>query len=640
MSTHDALVRARRAFGRRAPRLLAPLLEQPLGAALAFDLEALRVPSGRWADLSAAAPGRLLDLPLVALHDLGYPEGARREALEAALLDAGALSVAAIFLAEATLGAEAGHAPASALLLGPLVAAATARLAAGAADPARAGTRLAAAWAIHADALELAGRFQPDWVREGDALTPGVLAALGRRHAPLSVLCVHALEAGGRPEPAPVLAAAFEQVAGLHQLICDLDAVHRDLARGWWSLPVARLAAAAGALPADEGPPPVSAVLFAALITRAVPSLAREALQQVEAVTATFAAAGLDGVRACAASLAAPLEAVVRRHDPAPRAPVGAPAPVAFRIDPRPRAEQAVIALRAALDDDPDSREAWFTRRSGRPGEIPAVDRLSGPATILENRVRAGERRPADVDALISALGEARGRLEVDALATLARLAPAAGDPEAACRRLRAPLALALAGRPLAGGLPAWVDGRTGGIIDARGPLCAGVQARLALGLLAWPEPPAEALSLAGEGLAQVAAAGAEAFAVHDPLHGALLVLELVETLRGYPAPAAPAAEGWALGFAARWQGRAATSPLAAAWLWLISGLPSARALREPHWRVLLLRGQRSAGTWDGHPCLREPAPGPARPASRLVTTSFVYRALVDEEPLRYGLGP
>ncbi len=643
----EALDRARRSFAQRTPRVLAPLIGgERLGAALVFDLDALRIPSGRWEDLCVAGPwgaARLLDLPLLALHDLGHREGAPTQALEAALLDAGALTIAAIFLAEAVIGAEAGHDAPSALLLGSLVAAATASLA-GAGGPVttqRKCARFADAWAEHAAALELVGRRAPEWTT-GEALTPGVLVTLGRRHAPLCALFALALEGGGRPDLVPVLGPAIEELAGLQQLVCELDEVHRNLARGWWTLPVARLAAAVGALPADETPPSASPVLLALLITRVMPSLATEALRRVEALSYTFGEAGLGSVREGIGALAGALHEVLRRYDPAPteqdapNAP-SEPPPVPFRIDPRPRREQALAALRAALDEDPEAREAWFTRSEDRVdaervgADRRIVDRLSGPATVLENRVRAGERPVHDVDALLHALGALpdANQLELDTLATFAWLASHASDPEAARRSLEAPLTLALARAVPTGSIG----------VDDRGSTCAGVQARLALGLFAWPEPPARALLVARQALERVAAAGAEAFAIHDPLHGALLVMELVSVSRersaasaAVPASEVTAAEAWALAFAARWRGRAATSPLAAAWLWLVTGHTRARALRDPRWRELLLCGQRAAGTWDARPFLREPA---ARPQSRLVTTSFVYRALVDEDLVR-----
>lgn len=613
MTADEALHRARRAFGRRAPGVLAPLGggTQPLGAALAFDLEALRLPSGRWDDLGSTTPGRLLDLPILALHDLGVPTGVTRESIEAALLDAGALSVAAIFLAEAVVGAEAGCDPPSAVLLGSLVAAATARAAEIA--PSGAGLRFAASWGSHAEALARAGRRTPEWTAEGDPVAPEVLAALGRRHAPLGALFAQALEAGGRPELVAPLASAFEAVAGLHQLVRDFEAVHRDLARGWWSLPIARLASAVGALPTDDSPPSASPVCLAALLTRAMPSLARAALSRVESAAHDFAEAGLASVRAAVETLADPLRAVLQKYEFVPSVPIAA-APVAFRVESRPRREQALASLRAALDDDPASREAWFIRRGDRPGHAPEVDRLSGPATVLENRVRAGERRPTDVDALIDALCASPERPEVDALAALARLVPDASDPRAAQRRLQTSLSRSLV---------------------APTTPCAGTLARLALGLLRWPNPPPETRSVAIESLERVSARGAEAFAVHDPLHGALLVLELSEALRAHPAPVSATARSWALAFAARWQGRAAASPLAAAWLWEITAFSDARALRDPRWRERMLRAQRAAGTWDACPFLRAPSPGLDRPASRLVTTSFVYRSLADDDALR-----
>lgn len=633
----EILGRVRRAFGRRAPQVLAPLLGHPLGAALDFDLDGLRMPSGGWEDL-AWGPARLLDLPVLALHDLGHPAGDALEALEARLLDAAMLTAVALFLAEATVGAEAGHDPPSALLLGPLVSAATARLLTGAPDPWRTGARFAAAWTTHADALDLAGQRQRAWTDPGAALTPGVLAALGRRHAPLGAIFAHALESAGRPELVPALAPALETVAGLHQLLCDLDNLHRDLARAWWSLPVARLAAALGPLPPEDAPPPTATVLLAIVITRGVPVLAREALAEAEAVATTLAGVGLGRVASAVRGLEGRLHELLGLYDAGGTAatPVGAE-PVAFRVDTRPRREQALEALRAALDDDPEARDAWRVRRVG--SEQPEVDRLSGPATIVENRVTTGELRTADVDALALALqdamdprGASAGRVEVDALATLARLAPHASDPAAARRALRAPLDLALAARASAGALPAWVrvagsSARAGG-----GGPCAGAQARLALGLLAWPDDPrAPAEELADDALARVASMGSLAFTTHDPLHGALVVLELADA-RGEASAAAEPARAWALAFARRWRGRALASPLAAAWLWLLTEHPRARDLREPRWRDLLLRGQRAAGTWDACRHLRESTAGHAHPGSRLVTTSFVYRALVSPE--------
>ncbi len=623
MSAEDAVGRARVAFAARAPRVLAPLLDggDRWGAALTFDLEVLRVPSGGWDDLAITAPGRLLDLPLVALHDLVPQSSSAREATEAQLLDVGALALACAFAAEAARDAEAGHDPASGLLLGALAAAATARLLDGddevleASVRARSGARFAAAWADQAAALDAARGGPHAWSRGGDALAPELLARLGQRHAPLGAVFAHALEASGRPELVDVLAPAFAQVAGLHQLVCELMQVHRDLARGIWSLPVTRLAAAVGALPAGDAPPAASPVRLALVVTPAMPTLVRAALSAAEEVASRFARAGLSGVARLAGTIAVPLQAILDRFAGAPAAAPQDDAPVAFRVDARPRLEQALDALRAALDADPEGREAWLTRRSGAPEEVPSVDRVSGPALVLDNRLRAGGAGVAGaVDALLLRFAEAPEVVELDGLATLAHLARHAHDPAAARARLGAAIAERIAAP------------------DA--PRCAGLRARLALGLGQWPAaeraPNIDAAALVRAALADVVARGDAAFTAHDPLHGALLVLELVEALPA--APDADTARAWALAAAARHAGRAATSPLAAAWLSLIAATPAGHALADPHLRARLLRAQRAPGTWDAHPHLRDPA----RPGSRLIVTSFVYRALTAATAVRY----
>jgi hypothetical protein len=603
----------RRAFARRAHDVLDALLGGELrsGAQLAFDLQPLLGGRGDWSGLLADAPGRLLDLPLLALRDLCF-DGARDESCETIVLDAGVLTAAAIFKSEALRGAEAGHDPWTSVLLAPLVAGATVRACAAFANDGSCAERCAAAWTRHADAIERLGILDSRWARADAVLTYDVVRDLGAGHAPLVELFARAVHVCDRARSGPALQEVVEQAAGLHQLLRDIEAVHRDLARGWWSLPIARLAAAIGVPPRDGVPPAADAVLLSAMLTPTLPMLAAEAATRARELAGILVEHGLPRVAKAVGTLESGAQSILVRIG----TPTSTPAltePVAFRVSAAPRRMQAVENARRAMDDDPTWEETWVSVRVGRPSSDDEVDRLSAAALVVENRMLAGDDQSEAIDRLLRAVPDTHDP-STDALASLATLLPAIPASHTARHRIDAAILDWLAS-------------------PRRNTCCMATLTHLAHALLEWSTQPEAALSLAREALERVAREGRHAFTHHDPLLGALRVITLAGAVDDRLSFHRGEALGWALAFSARWRGRAARSALAAAWLKLISTHSVAKTLYDSRWELDLLRSQRASGTWDPEPHLRGRPGHPAPAASRLVTSSFVYRALMMPPP-------
>ena len=186
-----------------------------------------------------------------------------------------------------------------------------------------------------------------------------------------------------------------------------------------------------------------------------------------------------------------------------------APADVAPPAASREAVAWAVASGRAALDDDPEGREALERYRWGFLEVNPLVSSVFPHGTILENRLGAGEARPGEADALVDRYERNRFHyfdqptalpFDIDTFGLIARLCAHTARPSEVRARLDRPLAWVLANVAPDGGVPVFLtravdagDGRR--YISTFGNACAAVQANLLLGLLALPAPRPEAAS-------------------------------------------------------------------------------------------------------------------------------------------------
>jgi hypothetical protein len=320
-----------------------------------------------------------------------------------------------------------------------------------------------------------------------------------------------------------------------------------------------------------------------------------------------------------------------------------------------PAVQGALRAGLAALDDDPEGREAREIYRWGFLDVNPLVSTVFPHGTILENRLRAGETRPLDVDALLQRYADNQFHyfdqpsalpFDTDTFGLLARLAPRASRPAEARALLERPLRWVLANVGRDGNVPVFL--RRGVDADDRrryvgvtfGNACAGVQANLLLGLLALPEarPEAAIRRLGGHLCARFAAEGAAALTHYDALYGAYVVLEGLAALEAALATRGDdgareglaAARARAVEVLARACRSDRPSALGLAWRWLATSRPETRALRDPAWLSQILRAQEADGGWPAAPFYRVPSRGNFHEgyASRLLTTSFACLAL------------
>lgn len=583
------------------------------GAALEWAAQALT--RGGAAAVGPEVGGTPALLPLLVLAALRPGPDPTAGTIGAALRDATCLTWAAMALGEHVVGASPPPATRAAaprarsdhaIRLSALVAGASARLLGAAPPGARWAPAFGEAWGDHAAHLARADApggptsWEP-W-RAGDRL------------APLSILALCALEVGGRGHLSPTLAPLLAEAAGLYLGLEALRQVRLDRAAGL-------------ADPAATAAPPAG--------------WSGRGATSARALAASWRAYGFAAVGALMEVWATELEAV-------------GPTVV---VSPAPRTDRplddALRAGRAALDDDPEGREAREIYRWGFLEVNPLVSTVFPHGTILESRLRAGEARGGEVDALLRRYAANQFHyfdqptglpFDIDTFGLAARLAAASPDPAAARQLLEAPLGWVLANVAPDGDVPVFLtrgvdagDGRR--YISTFGNACAGVQANLLLGLLALPGPrPEAAIRRIGAHLCdRFASEGAAALAHYDALYGAYVVREALDAWAAAVPAARPGvveARSRALEVIERACRADRPSPLELAWRWLATAAPDARPLRRGAWLTELLLAQEADGGWPAAPFYRMPSRGNhgERYASRSLTTAFACLALARAE--------
>lgn len=627
----------------------AALREQ--GALLTYNLEPWRTPGSRWSDLLREAPLRLVDLPLLLLADLcddvDDDDEDLRIDLERSLLRAAALTAAAIFHAELVVGGEVGHGPEHALLHANLVHAATWPLAEAAVDRASLARWSLAHWGEHAAALRALrerriGRVAP--------FSRDAIGELGRRFAPLKTPLVCAAERAGRADVLPALLPLVDEATALFQLGRELMTIHQDLSRGHCTAPIALLLLGMGGLGGSDAPPDADRAAAAIFLTRTLAELAELGRARTSALHRDLSALGLHHVQGATAGLAGPFDRVIDLYaGVAP--PASDPTRATFAISHRPQLEIVLQAAKGLLDADPDHGEATEEYRWGLCGVAELHARVFPAGLILESRIEAGDACSAAIDALFTTYAEGRFHyfvepsslpFDADSFALMLRLAGHAADPGRARVLLQTPLRWLLHNIRPDGEVPVFMtdgvdagDGRR--YIESYGTRCAVVQAAVIHGLLRFdPDLDRGLLERMVIHLhARIEAEGAGAFWYYDVPYAVYQVQavctaaresgrlhHLEDRLVGIEARAAALIRGQ--------RGLGAPSAQTAALLWLATRAPALRALRDPGWIELLIRGQRASGAWPSSPLFLGPTRGNLGDwyESRLVATALAYRAL------------
>ncbi|MCU0754672.1 MAG: hypothetical protein MUE46_06055 [Xanthomonadales bacterium] len=617
-----------------------------------FELDLCREPSGQWRDLFAPLPYRCMDLPLALLADLDLPDDVARRRLELGLLEQTALTAAAILALELVLEAEAHVGYEHVLLHTGLATAANLRLVRLGPDPEAAAGRAQAAWNDVADALLAHRRLR---VGRCTPYTAEELPRLGRRWAPLQGAMACALEHGGRMELWPALEPLLDEAASLFQLGRELGRIARDVSRGHYSLPIARLLQGAGMTPDPDAPPNANALMLAGLLPRPANALAAEGLARVEALRAAVEALGLPAVAQWLAPLAVPFEALRDRHRPAGTDAGAEPAAAEnFVLRARPQLLQVLAAARGFLGADPSYAEAWEVNRWSFLNVPELHCKVFPIGLILDQRVAAGDDCAAEIDALFERYTRNRFHYfeevsslppDCDTLGLMLGLAEHAGQPARWRAALTEPLRWLQANVEADGSLPVFMtrgvdagDGRR--YVHVAGRHCAAVQARLLLGLLRHDADRYRGLieAAARQLLADWRQARAGAFWFYELPLGVGLLLQLCEALdaQGLGIDVGPAIDT-AIGLLRGQLGLARRSELDAALLWLATASDAARPLRDPVWAEQLIRGQQQDGAWAAAPLYSLPTRGHLMSwyGSRPVSSAFAYRALRDFERQR-----
>jgi hypothetical protein len=313
------------------------------------------------------------------------------------------------------------------------------------------------------------------------------------------------------------------------------------------------------------------------------------------------------------------------------------------------RIDEAIAAARTALDAAQELRESHEVYRWGFLESPKLVSSVFPEGTIVENRACAGDRVHDLVDDLFSRYRANRFHyfdapsslpFDVDTFGLMARLASHASDPRAARQSLERPLQWILATIEELDDVPVFLtkgvdagDGRK--YITTLGNSCSAVQASLFLGLAALGAAcPADAIEFTGRRLCErFATEGCASLTHYEAPYGAWLVFQALGVMQEIAprcSPFASAAKDVTISVLQRTSRFEYPNALELAWRCLCTHSTETRHFRDDTWIEALLRTQRIDGTWSAAPFYRVPSRGNfgEQHASRLVTTSFVMRAL------------
>jgi hypothetical protein len=417
----------------------------------------------------------------------------------------------------------------------------------------------------------------------------------------------------------------------------QLTDMHEDLLRGRESYPIALVAETAG-IPLRPWPRPElvlgATVLHGCHIT--IVERARNALDEACATAERLSLVTFAGyLRDATARIAAPLDsAAVADVGPVGRGPLIA------RSERPP--ERAIAMARGYLHADPDVRGSWEVHREGM-FDAEVVSSRFPAALVLERLAWHGEVVADEAQAFLDATFQngfryydhALSGVDTDTIGAFLRLSRFAPGTDASGPALREVLACLRRAVETTGRVPVWLEcgGEPRPVIDL-GEDCGTVAGHLLLGLDELPDDSLDDVMRIGgrQLLGRIGSVGLQANRNYPPAFALHVWQRLADALRargGLNGELETA--GAALRSELERLSRVRVGSAQDAAMLAVACLGARRPdLLEERWLGVMMRTQRSDGSWPGEPFTVTPNRGAAVTwyATSPMTTALVYDAL------------
>ncbi len=421
------------------------------------------------------------------------------------------------------------------------------------------------------------------------------------------------------------------------EIRAQLATMHEDLLRGNPSYPIAFVAHTAGI---SLRPWPRPELILGAMVLRgchvAILDRARRALAEARELAEQLSLPTFAGYLGDAeANLTEPAE-------PAAGAEAGAPGRAALIGRGERPLERAITMARGYLQSDPDVRGAWEVHREGM-FDAEVVSSRFPAALVLERLAWHGDVVAEGVHAFLEATVQNRFRyydhvlsgIDTDTIGAFLRLARFGSNPDAASTAVRDVLDCLGRAVETIGRVPVWLDcgGDPRAVLDL-GEDCGTVAGHLLLGIDALPdELSGDLIGIGARHLLEsIGSVGLQANRNYPPAF-ALGVWQRVVDAIGLRDRFEPVLEPARGAIRAELE-RLARLPVRTAQdaAMLVTACAGARRpeLLDERWLGVMLRAQRSDGSWPGEPFTVTPNRGAAVTwyATSPMTTALVYDAL------------
>lgn len=481
----------------------------------------------------------------------------------------------------------------------------------------------------------------------------GELSQAAQRFAPAKIIAAAVAVKADRQADLPRLFSLLDDFCVAWQILQEVLDIRRDAMRGLITYPIARTMEAAGIAPGTLVSP--ERVLGAAVLTGAVGRVCEECSERLDACRQAADGLGLPALAGYFPVVQQVVQDVagLLSIGPSLAERLGASVPVRpSKVLFSPHVDHLAKACQMAagyLLSDLTFRESWEVHRRGMFGADEVVSKIPA-GLVIEVLCKHGHDMAEPVDTFFRTCQEARFRYyehpsstpDTDSLGVLLRLYRYSHHREAHARILAMPLRWLTKNIPASGQIPVWLttqepEGKEGSLILHFGEGCGVVEAHVLLGLIDYDwESYVDLIQRSALGLlGRFAQRGYGITVNYPPLYTLVVMQRLIAALLAHPmSPSlerrAEQASEHLLVQLERETERSHVTPQDAAFLTLVCSYPAAESLFNPRWITVLLKHQRSDGSWQGEPFFFVPNRGEVLTwyTSDTMTTAFCYHAL------------
>jgi hypothetical protein len=474
-----------------------------------------------------------------------------------------------------------------------------------------------------------------------------------RRFAPGKIAAAAVALKASKDADLPRLFSLLDDFCVAWQILQEVLDIRRDVARGFITYPIARTVEAVGIVPGAAVSP--ERVLGAAVLTGAVGRVCEECSERLDGCRRAADGLGLPslvghfsevqqiaqdvaGLLSMGPSLAEKLGASEPLHPP--------------KVVFTPHVDHLAKACQMAegyLLSDLTFRESWEVHRRGMFGADEVVSKMPA-GLVIEVLCQHGHDMTEAIDAFYRTCQETQFRYyehpsstpDTDTLGVLLRLYRYSHHKEAHAKALATPLRWLVENIPASGQIPVWLtvqasSDKDGPFILRFGEGCGVVEAHVLLGLIDYDwKSYADQIQRSALGLLRRFAQREYGITVNYPSLYTLVVMQrLIAALLAHPISPSlerrveQAGERLLVQLECETE-RLHITPQDAAFLASACSYPSTEYLFNPRWITVLLKHQRSDGSWQGESFFFVPNRGEALTwyTSDAMTTAFCYHAL------------